>query len=54
MAESVEIYLYYETKLKNSFDLLTAMKSMKYEAMGKRDWIENSLRPSKRKWRLSF
>ena len=39
--ESVEIYLYYETTLKDSLKLETAIDHMAYEAMGKRNWIDN-------------
>ena len=54
MAEGVQIYLYYEVKLKEAFDLLTAMKSMSYEYLGKRDWIENSLGTLKEKVETQF
>ena len=37
--ESVEIYLYYETALKEKLNLLSAIDSMAYKAVGKRDWI---------------
>jgi hypothetical protein len=37
--ESVEIFLYYETSLKDEINLLSAIESMSYEAIGKRDWI---------------
>ena len=37
--ESVEIYLYYETHLRQRLGLLTAIQTMAYGAMGRRDWI---------------
>ena len=40
--ESVEIYLYYETSLKQKLKLLSAIDQMSYEHMGKRDWIQEA------------
>lgn len=40
IGESVEIYLYYETKLKKSLNLLTFMDTMSYSILGKSDWID--------------
>lgn len=38
--EAVEIYLYYETELKDKLNLLSAIEKMAYEELGKRDWID--------------
>ncbi len=38
--ESVEIFLYYESKLQKKLNLLTAVKNMEYSEIGKRDWID--------------
>jgi hypothetical protein len=40
--ESVEIYLYYETTLRERLHLLTAVQTMAYEQYGKRDWIDEA------------
>lgn len=39
-AESVEIYLYYETHLKKKLNLVTAIHSMNHAVIGKRAWID--------------
>ena len=38
--ESVEIYLYYLTRLREPLDLLLAIQDMRYKAIGHRDWID--------------
>ncbi len=38
--ESVEIYLYYETHLRERLGLLTAIQTMTYGLMGRRDWVD--------------
>jgi C-terminal novel E3 ligase, LRR-interacting/Leucine rich repeat len=38
--ESVEIFLYYETVLKNELNLLSVIERMSYSEIGKRDWID--------------
>lgn len=38
--EGVEIYLYYETLYKKKLRLLTAIKNMAYDPIGKREWIK--------------
>ena len=38
--EGVEIYLYYETHLRERLGLLTAIQTMAYGFMGKRDWVD--------------
>lgn len=38
--ESVEIYLYFETLLKEQLDLCTVMENMAYSDIGKRSWID--------------
>ncbi len=38
--ESTEIYLYYETHLREELGLVTAIKHMSHEFIGKRDWID--------------
>jgi len=38
--ESVEIFLYYETALKEKLNLLTAVEDMAYARFGKREWID--------------
>lgn len=38
--ESVEIFLYYETHLREVLQLETAIKNMAYDALGKRSWID--------------
>jgi Leucine-rich repeat (LRR) protein len=43
LKESVEIYLYYEIKLTNELDLLTAVRSIRYSAIGQRNWIDSEL-----------
>ena len=40
LGESVEIYLYYEHTLAQRVGLLTAIQSMLYSLIGKRDWID--------------
>jgi hypothetical protein len=39
VSEDVEIYLYYETKLRRELGLVTAIQSMRFERIGKRNWI---------------
>ena len=42
--ESVEIYLFYESRLKDRLGLMTAIDHMSYAQIGERDWLsENSL-----------
>lgn len=38
--ESVEIFLFYEITLKDQLGLLSAMETMSYARIGKRDWIK--------------
>lgn len=40
--ESVEIFLYYETALKQELQLETAIQTMKYSTIGKRSWIDQA------------
>lgn len=40
--ESVEIYLYYETNLRERLDLLSFMNGMLYTQMGRCNWIDES------------
>ena len=40
LVEDVEIYLYYETTLKERLNLLTAINGMIYRSYGKSDWID--------------
>ena len=40
LSESVEIYLYYETKLRERLGLDTAIQHMAYSTIGKREWID--------------
>ena len=40
IGESVEIYLYYEHTLAQRLKLVTAIESMLYSEIGKRDWID--------------
>lgn len=42
LEESVEIYLYYEINLRHKLNLLTAIESMAYANIGKRDWIQET------------
>lgn len=37
--ETVEIFLYYETHLRNELQLETAIQTMRYETIGRRAWI---------------
>jgi hypothetical protein len=41
--ESVEIYLNYETELKERLDLLSVIETMSYREIGKRSWIDEKL-----------
>lgn len=41
-AESVEIFLNYETELREELQLESAIRSMKYDTIGKRDWIDRA------------
>ena len=38
--ESVQVFLYYETELKERLNLLTVISGMLYRSMGKSDWID--------------
>lgn len=40
LEESVQIYLCYETEYKKELKLVTAIESMHYRQIGKRDWID--------------
>ena len=40
LGESVQVFLYYETELKERLNLLTAISGMLYKSMGKSDWID--------------
>ena len=40
--EAAQIYLYYEVSLKEELNLLSAIETMLYEEIGKRDWIDRA------------
>ena len=40
LGESVQVFLYYETELKERLNLLTVISGMLYRSMGKSDWID--------------
>jgi Leucine-rich repeat (LRR) protein len=40
LGESVEIFLYYEVALKKELNLLSVIDTMRYDGIGKRDWID--------------
>jgi Leucine-rich repeat (LRR) protein len=40
LGESVEVYLYYEVALKQELNLLSVIDTMRYDVIGKKDWID--------------